>query len=271
MVNMYYQKQNSDALFAALVNAHRFGQIVEVRGSVIHEAQDLQIRIHPLHPFVDFPSRKYNIDYFKKEMLWKLTGDPFNESIKEHAKMWESVQNTNGSFNSNYGQYWFGEQLGLHKAFNELILDKHSRRATIPMLSAKHIGHGVNDTVCTGHITFKIRQNALTMSVSMRSSDQIFGLGTDIPTFAVLYRMMFAMLKIKYPVIVMGLMCITADSSHIYERHFEMVDKIIDGKETIESMIEMPLMSAAEAFSLAACKGKVDPTWGEFSKWLVGE
>lgn len=139
------------------------------------------------------------------------------------------------------------------------------------MLSAKHIGHGVNDTVCTGHITFKIRQNALTMSVSMRSSDQIFGLGTDIPTFAVLYRMMLAMLKIKYPGIVMGLMCITADSSHIYERHFEMVDKIIDGKETIESMIEMPLMSAAEAFSLAACKGIVDPSWGEFSKWLVGE
>lgn len=269
MVNAHYQKQNSIALFSALSIAHRFGQTVEVRGSVIREAQDLQIRIHPQYPFVDFPSRKYNIDYFKKEMLWKLTGDPFNESIKEHAKMWESVQNTDGSFNSNYGQYWFGEQLGLHKAFNELILDKHSRRATIPMLSAKHIGHGVNDTVCTGHITFRIRQNVLTMSVSMRSSDQIFGLGTDIPTFAVLYRMMLAMLQIKYPGTMMGPMCITADSSHIYERHFEMVNKIIDGKEAIESLIEMPLMGSAEAFSLAACKGDVDSSWGEFSAWLL--
>lgn len=271
MVNSCYQTQNSDALFSALSAAYSFGQTVEVRGSVIREAQDLQIRIDPRYPFVDFPSRKYNVDYFKKEMLWKLTGDPFNESIKEHAKMWESVQNTDGSFNSNYGQYWFGEQLGLHKAFNELILDKHSRRATIPMLSAKHIGHGVNDTVCTGHITFLIRENKLSMSVSMRSSDQIFGLGTDIPTFAVLYRMMLAMLHIKHPCVGMGKICITADSSHIYERHFEMVNKIIDGKEAIESFIEMPLMDPAEAFSLAACKGNVDPSWGEFSKWLVGE
>ena len=96
MVNAHYQIQNSVALFSALSIAHHFGQTVEVRGSVIREAQDLQIRIHPQYPFVDFPSRKYNIDYFKKEMLWKLTGDPFNESIKEHAKMWGSVQNTDG-------------------------------------------------------------------------------------------------------------------------------------------------------------------------------
>ena len=30
-------------------------------------------------------------------------------------------------------------------------------------------------------------------------------------------------------------------------------------------------MNPAEAFKLAACKGNVDPSWGEFSKWLVGE
>ena len=81
--------------------------------------------------------------------------------------------------------------------------------------------------------------------------------------------MMLAMLQIKYPDVIVGQMCITAESSHIYERHFEMVDKIINGEETIESLIEMPLMSPAEAFSLAACKGNVDPSWGEFSTWLL--
>ena len=267
----YYQQQNSITLFSALAAAYQDGRRIDVRGSLISEVSDLQITVHSTYPFVDFPSRKYNIDYFKKEMIWKLTGDPFNESIKQHAKMWESVQNTDGSFNSNYGQYWFGEQLGLHKAFNELILDKHSRRATIPMLSAKHIGHGVNDTVCTGHITFQIRDSKLNMSVSMRSSDQIFGLGTDIPTFATLHRMMLAMLWTEYTGVYLGHITITADSSHIYERHFDMVGKILANNEQITSNIEMPLMTTAEAFKLAACKGNVDPSWGQFSKWLVGE
>ena len=216
-----------------------------------------------------FPSRKYNVDYFKKEMIWKLTGDPFNDTIKQHAKMWESVQNTDGSFNSNYGQYWFGEQLGLHKAFNELIVDKSTRRAVIPMLSTKHIGHGVNDTVCTGHITFHIRNvNELNALVSMRSSDQIFGLGTDIPTFATIHRMLLAMLQTVYPDLVLGKIIITADSSHIYDRHYNMVQTILRQSEDLEE-VEMPLMNPAEAFKLAACKGNVDPFWGEFSTWLL--
>lgn len=243
----------------------RNGLELNARGSNFTELEDYQLKIKSIYPFMAFPSRKYNVDYFKKEFIWKLTGDPFNDSIKQHAKMWESVQNTDGTFNSNYGQYWFGEQLGLHKAFNELIIDRDTRRATIPMLSAKHIGHGVNDTVCTGHITFKIRNNRLNMSVSMRSSDQVFGLGTDIPTFAAVHRMMYGMLSTVYKDddgIFLGDIAITADSSHVYERHYEMIGKICGNREKLQ-MIEMPMIGAAEAFKLAACKGKVDPSWGK--------
>ena len=248
------------------------GRKLTARNQEFLEVENYQLVIDPSQPFMSFPSRKYNIDYFKKEMIWKLSGDPFNESIKEHAKMWESVQNSDGSFNSNYGQYWFKE-LGLHKAFNELVADRESRRATIPMLKAEHIGHGVKDTVCTGHITFHIRDNRLNASISMRSSDQIFGLGTDIPTFAVLQRMMLAMLTTVYhgdKAVMLGSMTITADSSHIYSRHYEMVEKIWNSHEDLE-YANMPYICTSEAFQLAACKGAVDPSWGEFSKWLVGE
>lgn len=247
------------------------GEKLQARGSTFLEVENLQLTVKSKFPFMDFNSRNYNIEYFKKEFIWKLTGDPFNDSIKQHAKMWESVQNTDGTFNSNYGQYWFGEQLGLHKAFNELIIDKFSRRATIPMLQPKHIGHGVNDTVCTGHITFHIRKsNILNMSVQMRSSDQIFGLGTDIPTFAAIHRMMLGMVKVIYPDLFLGSITITADSSHIYERHWPMVEKILQNDELLHGA-RMPMINSEEAFKLAACKGNVDPSWGEFSKWLVGE
>ena len=266
---MNKQFWNEQAFIEMFKRTFDNGVTLKPRGQEIREIENLQLSVFSAYPFMNFPSRKYNVEYFKQEMIWKLGADPYDESIKQHAKMWESVQNSDGSFNSNYGQYWFGEQLGLHKAFNELVADRDSRRATIPMLSAKHIGHGIKDTVCTGHITFHIRDMSLNMSVSMRSSDQVFGLGTDIPTFAAIHRMLLAMLLPIYGVIGLGKITITADSSHIYSRHFDMIGKIV-GEENIEESVIMPLMNTAEAFKLAACKGNVDPSWGDFSAWLVG-
>jgi thymidylate synthase len=238
------------------------------RGQKIRELEDCKIIIDPVYPFMNFKHRNLKIDYFKKEMLWKLSGDPFNESIKEHAKMWDSVQNNDGSFNSNYGQYWFGEQLGLFVAFNELVKDVYSRRAVIPMLRASHVGPQVKDTVCTESVGFRIRRGVLNMSVHMRSSDQIFGLGTDIPTFAFLQRLMLGMLRSVYHDLEMGDMTIVAMSSHIYERHFTMVENILREPVVAECSV-MPIPSTAEAFKIAASGGNVDPTWGHLSTWLT--
>jgi len=240
------------------------------RGQMIRELEDCKFTIDPMYPFMNFKHRNLKIEYFKLEMLWKLTGDPFNDDIKAHAKMWESVQNNDGSFNSNYGQYWFGEQLGLFVAFNELVKDDNSRRAVIPMLRASHIGPHVKDTVCTESVGFRIRNGELNMSVHMRSSDQIFGLGTDLPTFAFLQRLLFGMLRAVYPSLNMGMMTVVAMSSHIYERHFNMVESILRDPAVAECSI-MPIPSISEAFKIAASGGKVDPTWGHLARWLVTE
>lgn len=244
---------------------------IEIRGQKCKEILNLQLEIHPEYPFMDFTERNLKINYFKKEMIWKLGASAFDESIKDHAKMWAFVQNKDGSFNSNYGQYWFGEQLGLLKAFNELIIDQFSRRAVIPMLRPSHLGPHVNDTVCTGHITFHIRplngKLRLHMSVSMRSSDQVFGLGTDIPTFCFLYRLMHGMLQVKYPELYIGKLSITADSSHIYERHFELVTNIINNS-CLNDVTIMPLCKTDEAFYLAACGGKLTQKLGDLTVWL---
>jgi len=240
------------------------------RGFKIRELEDYKITIDPMYPFMNFKHRNLKIEYFKQEMLWKLTGDPFNRAIMKHAKMWESVQNNDGSFNSNYGQYWFGEQMGLFVAFNELVKDSFSRRAVIPMLRASHIGPQVKDTVCTESVGFRIRNGELNMSVHMRSSDQIFGLGTDIPTFAFLQRLLHGMLKSVYPELKLGHMTIVAMSSHIYERHFDMVNLIRNDNSVAECSL-MPVPSVAEAFKIAASGGSVDPSWGHLSHWLVTE
>ncbi len=262
--------RNYDAWLAMFLETMSCGIETSPRGFKIKELEDFKLTIDPMYPFMNFVERKLNIEYFKKEMLWKLTGDPYNRAIMAHAKMWESVQNNDGSFNSNYGQYWFGKQMGLFVAFNELVKDSYSRRAVIPMLNASHIGPDVKDTVCTESVGFRIRNGVLNMSVHMRSSDQIFGLGTDFPTFAFLQRLMLGMLRSVYRELNLGSMTIVAMSSHIYERHFDMVTNILKNKKVAECSL-MPTPSTAEAFLIAASAGSVDPNWGMLSRWLVTE
>lgn len=250
---------NLQALKELMQHTMEDGHEVRPRGQLIKEVLDGVLTVSPLYPFQTFVARKYDIEYFKKEMLWKLGASRMDDSIKRHAKMWESVQNPDGSFNSNYGQYWFGTQMGFWKALMELIRDEDSRRATIPMLSDAHMTPETTDTVCTEAITFHIRANALHMSVHMRSSDQVFGLGTDIPTFSVLYMLMLGMLRTyRTRPLHIGYLTISAASSHIYERHFKTVDKIISEDLTETPIVELPESSGAgEVMGIIAHRGKV--------------
>jgi len=235
------------------------------RGQGTMELINASAVFDPADPFTRLEGRNYKPSYFAKEMVWKFGADPYDESIKQHAKMWASVQNANGSFNSNYGQYWFGRQQGLAHVVNPLQKDRSSRRAAIPMLTQAHLND--NDVVCTECVTFFIREDCLHMIVHMRSSDIIFGLGTDIPTFATLYRMVFAMLGD----VERGYIYYSAASCHIYERHYEMAGMMAMGlvDQTLTKDFEMPWMNKAEAAHLMVCQGIVNPSWGAYSQWLT--
>lgn len=252
------RRQNLEAIQDLMARTLAHGTMISPRGMPILELINPTITINPRFPFQSFVARRYSVDYFKAEMRWKLGASKMDESIKEHAKMWESVQNPDGSFNSNYGQYWFGSQMGIWKVVMELIRDPHSRRAVIPMLRDDHLSPETTDTVCTESITFLIRDMKLHCIVHMRSSDQIFGLGTDMPTFAVLHMLVWALFKDNHTSgIQLGDLQITAASSHIYKRHWDMARAIID--EDLENVpynvLPMPV-SAAEAMSIIALRGQ---------------
>ncbi len=269
------QSAENKHVFYNMLNACMyFGAESKPRGLKISELEDFQFAISPIMPFMTFKSRNYDVNYFKKEMIWKLGADRFDDSIKKHAKMWESVQNADGSFNSNYGQYWFGEQGGFMHVVTELARDKDSRQAVIPMLNASHMALDVKDKVCTFGVGFRIRDGFLNMSVQMRSSDQIYGLGTDLPTFSFLYRMVHGMLMATYPHLQIGKLTVSAMSSHIYERHYEMVHKILD--DGVDSYVDtfMPWISGMpEALFLLSTKGKYTevPDGFDLAKWLITE
>lgn len=261
---------NHQAFISLFTKTMLHGVSVFPRGSQIKELLDTQLVVSPLFPFQNFKSRGYKVSYFKEEMRWKLGASKYDDSIKAHAKMWESVQNPDGTFNSNYGQFWFGQQMGLMKAVLELIRDKDSRRASIPMLADSHLSPETRDTVCTESVTFHIRRDALQMSVHMRSSDQIFGLGTDVPTFSVLMMLAYGLLKDVYSDLDLGMITLTAASSHIYSRHFDMVKQIMEETYPSTDATKLPVpSSSAEVMAIIAHRGKTNhaiyPLWPLYS------
>lgn len=249
------------------------GHEVEVRGSTIKELEGLSLTVDPMWPFITFEARNYNFDYCKKELQWKAIGDKYDTRIEKYAKMWAFVKNDDGTFNSNYGQYWFSDG-GVLRAVDQLLADKASRRASIPMLRSEHVDIGVRDTVCTEAMTFLIRRDKLNCHVHMRSSDQVYGLGTDIPSFSFVQRIVLGIISKKYPEVTMGSLTIVAASSHIYERHYDLYNKLESHPAVLPMSNNqwMPLCSHEEATWLCS-RRYMDlsyiPEKFELTHWLV--
>lgn len=221
-------------IYSALHQLHTKGEVVEVRGLKTKELTDFRYCLPPRQRFQSFDHRKLKLDYVKQEFVWYLRGDKFDISIKNIASMWDDLINTDGSINSNYGYYIFNQQTSPGHASNfarcveTLVRDKMSRRAAIMILDNGHLNSVTKDYPCTAYLNFLIRDNQLIMMVRMRSQDAIYGMGNDAPFFSFVQELMYVALKPVYPELEMGPYSHVADSFHVYERHFEMLEKIID-------------------------------------------
>jgi thymidylate synthase len=236
------------------------------RGLSCREISDVPTEFDLLSPFLTFKHRRYDVSYFKKEFRWKLTANKYDTSIQDHATMWKSIINPDNTYNSQYGQYFFGPGHNIFDVVTELIRDPDSRRAVIPMLSVAHMHPSVIDTVCTESVGFRIRNKRLDMSVHMRSSDVIYGLATDVPTFACLYRLVLGLLPYD---LALGTMTITSMSSHVYERHYNMVEDII-ADPSYEATF-MPYCNMEDAMRIIASRGNKEilKTAGPLGEWLA--
>ncbi len=254
------------------------GSFVSPRGQRVLEVENFSYELPPFVRFCNFECRKLNLDYVKKEFLWYLRGDRFDKSILESASMWKNLVNEDGSINSNYGQYVFGERKQFDDAKKFLEDDRDSRRASIVILSGEHLRMVTKDVPCTYSLNFRIRNNRLNMSVHMRSQDGIFGMANDAPAFSFIHEMMVCALREKYPTLEYGAYFHIADSFHVYERHFEMltkltgmpVDTLGKGKLSPYSEVPCPAISGPEEVKyLRACKFDNVPEEFAFTNWLL--
>ncbi len=114
----------------------------------------------------------------------------------------------------------------------ELLQDRDTRRASLTINQSHHKGQNNADYPCTQYIHFFIRDNRLHLGVHMRSNDAVFGFCNDVFTFCMYQQMMLNELNARIEdgkgKIELGHYFHSAGSFHVYETHFNMMDKILD-------------------------------------------
>lgn len=245
------------------------GPEISARGTKSRNIHNLAIVLDAASPVItNFKHRKMNLAYAKREWLWYLGADPKDDSICEHATAWKKLQQEDGTFYSNYGQYLFGKSDDKPSQFEYVIRtlkdDPQSRRASMMLLKAEHLYPSNTDTVCTYAINFFINQGHLDMTVMMRSNDVIWGFTNDAFCFWNLYQFVYAMLKHTMPNLQLGSYTHMANSMHVYDRHYEMIKQIL--LDPSFKPIIMPLPTAHEAMQLVLSNGR--DSAGEYTTWL---
>jgi thymidylate synthase len=198
----------------------------------------------PRDRLIGYPSRKADYGFAVGEFLWYARGADDLESMLYYNRRMGDFSDDGKTLNSAYGKRIFNtlhEVPGYPGSFyvqwdgirQELRLNPDSRRAVITIMNAMDVGKaiscGTKDVPCTLSLQFLIRDGRLDMIVNMRSNDVIWGLTYDVFSFTLLQEMMAMELGVK-----LGRYHHHAGSMHIYSRHFEMCERIL--QESVDNM-----------------------------------
>lgn len=248
------------------------GEDVAIRGSLVKELENYVMDIAESECVSSFRARNLNLNYCKAEFDWYMGADRFDTSIEEHATMWKKLKDVDGGFNSNYGCYLFdnsGHSQGQFQwCVRSLLADPHSRQANIVLLQPHHLRHDNPDIVCTQGINFRIRHGRLNMTVTMRSNDAIFGTTNDVFCFSMIHRHMLCALTEFYRDLVMGDYTHFVCSMHVYERHFDMLDKLVADSMNGFHRVSIPRATLADFEFLRAYRIGMPPASLKFATWI---
>ena len=222
----------------------------------------------PTDCLTSFAPRKLNLAYCKAEWLWYLRGDRFDQSIETHATMWKKLRQPDGGYNSNYGQYIFGQKQ-FDWVIECLVNDPSSRQACMQLLNVTHMYAGNTDVVCTMGIQFLIRNERLDMFVRMRSNDAIYGMTNDVFCFSQLHQMVKAGLLLSGLDVQLGKYHHSVGSLHVYERHFPMLQELASGLSQDYQSIDIPAPVSYLDFAYLRDNPKANASQSEYVQWML--
>jgi thymidylate synthase len=251
--------------------------VCKPRGLKINENLVYSFRLlDPRARLLSCKSREVNCGMGVGEFLWYWNEDRNLSTMLYYNKRMKDFSDDGMTLNSAYG-YRMKRKLTLHGftqwyvVIETLLQDPDSRRAIIhinePSDQSTALFVGSKDVPCTLSLQFFIRNNKLDLHVSMRSNDVIWGLTYDLFAFTLFQECMLLCLqgKEKFKDLQLGSYYHTAGSMHLYERHFEMAQKILtEYDETNCKRNPCPSLTSLEMLGdLCSCEeelrtGKID-------------
>jgi len=180
----------------------------------------------PLERVVFHPERDANPYFHLLESIWMLHGRNDVEWISEFNSNISQFSDDGQIFNGAYGFRWrrhFGKDQ-LLEVIENLKRSPHCRRQVIGMWDAsKDLGAKTNDVPCNVIATTQIDiSGRLELMVSNRSNDLIWGAyGANAVHFSVLQEFIAHGLRVP-----MGEYHQVSANTHVYERHFMLVQKL---------------------------------------------
>jgi len=232
--------ENFTQAYYALVDATYNGYEYETapRGMKIRENLFASFVItNPRDRLLYVPERNFPLDYVMAEILWYISGNNKTEWISNYSAFWKNISDDGVTANSAYGARIFKAH-EYHGVFGDGVLDcsrtqwkyvidelkkdPASRRAVIHIRQPQDSYFAQKDVPCTLSLQFFIRDEKLHLVVQMRSNDLILGTALDVPAFTFMQEMMALELGVE-----LGYYYHTSNSLHVYERHYEMCEKIL--------------------------------------------
>ena len=212
------------------------------------------------------------------EFVWYLSNDSNKDFIVPYISTYNEEESENERILGAYGPKFFGKENSNLSQFEriceQLKQRKNTKQAYISISDSadyKVRKEKYSSPPCTIGLHFLFRDNALNLTTYMRSNDAYFGLPHDLFCFTTLQEMVAV--KVGIP---LGKYTHTCTSLHIYDVHFEKVEKYID--EGLFEHLSMPPMddfnneilesvvNAYKSDGLSSCElDKLPPYWHDFS------
>lgn len=176
-------------------------------------------------------------EYSTAETVLFDSGD--RVSIKNLSKVWERIQNPDGTINANYGYMVYHLKDAGNPQFtteflsqwewakNRLQLLKKTNQAYLHFNRPKDQWNENLDQPCCMNIQFQIRDNKLHLYVNMRSNDLVYGVPYNMMYFVKLMHRMVAELKQTYPELEVGDYIYHTVSLHFYLKHMSKVEDML--------------------------------------------
>lgn len=179
----------------------------------------------------DYIVRKPAYEYIQRELEWYKSQSLYVDDIPgDTPQIWKDIASDEGKINSNYGWCIYSEENGnqYSHVLRELRNNPNSRRATMiynrPSMHLDYSRDGMSDFMCTYANTFYIRDNKLVSHYLMRSNDAVFGYNNDYAWAKFVQNQLAEDLGIE-----VGELIWTASNFHVYERHFNFIEELVDG------------------------------------------